>query len=107
YEVIRDVPAGGAGLPQRLERGVEPAEFVASEAPRNETEALWKDFLDCVRRRDRNTLSPPAIGAAAVAVVALAQQSYRDGRAYAWDHERRGGGPAGGGGARARGGRGR
>ena len=38
--------------------------------------------------------SPPELGAAAVAVVALAQQSYRDGRAYAWDHERRPAAPA-------------
>lgn len=66
-----------------------PGELVAVEPPRNETEALWRNFLDCVRRRDRATQSPPELGAAAVAVVALAQQSYRDGRAYFWDHERR------------------
>ncbi len=88
-QVIADDPAGGAGLPPRLEKPVEPAEFVPVEPPRNETEALWRNFLDCCRRRDRATLSPPELGAAAVAVVALAQQSYRDGRAYFWDHERR------------------
>jgi hypothetical protein len=83
-------------LPQRLERAVEPVEFHAADPPKNETEALWRNFLDCVRRRDRNTLCPPELGAAAVAVVALAQQSYRDGRAYCWDHERRCAGPADG-----------
>lgn len=88
-QVIHDDPAGGAGLPQRLERTVEPVEFHAADAPKNETEALWRNFLDCVRRRDRQTLCPPELGAAAVAIVALAQQSYRDGRAYCWDHERR------------------
>ena len=89
FHVLRDDPHGGTGLPGRLEKSVEPAEVVAVEPPKNETEALWANFLDCVRRRDRNTLSPPELGAAAVAVVAMAQASYRDGRAYAWDHERR------------------
>jgi predicted dehydrogenase len=93
-QVIRDDPNGGAGLPARLEQAVEPAEVVPVAAPVNETEALWRNFLDCVRRRDRNTLSPPELGAAAVAIVGMAQQSCRDGRAYAWDPERRAGEPA-------------
>jgi predicted dehydrogenase len=96
FAVVRDDPAGGAGLPPRLEKPIDPAEFVAVDAPRNETEALWRNFLDCVRRRDRNTLSPPDLGAAAVAVVGLARMSCRDGRAYAWDHERRAAVPAAG-----------
>jgi hypothetical protein len=79
---------GGVEL---LSREAKPSagELIAVEPPKNETESLWRNFLDCVRRRDRATVSPPDLGAAAVVVVALAQQSYRDGRAYFWDHERR------------------
>ena len=55
-------------------------ESVSVPSPKNETEALWRDFLDCVRRRDRATLSPPELGAAAVFVVAAAQESLRTGR---------------------------
>jgi predicted dehydrogenase len=64
-------------------------ETVRVESPKNETEALWANFLECVRRRDRATLCSPDLGAAAVAVVALAQAGHRDGRVYAWDRERR------------------
>ncbi|HET6572098.1 MAG TPA: Gfo/Idh/MocA family oxidoreductase [Fimbriiglobus sp.] len=89
-EIIR----GPGGALKFVKGGVQviadgPGELVAVEPPKNETEALWRNFLDCVRRRDRATASPPELGAAAVAVVALARQSYRDGRAYFWDHERR------------------
>ncbi len=87
--VIRDDPAGGAGLPGRLEKTLEPTDIVPAPPPANETEALWRNFLDCVRRRDRNTLCPPDLGAAAVAVVAMAQAGWRDGRVHSWDGERR------------------
>jgi predicted dehydrogenase len=55
-------------------------ETVSVTPPRNETQSLWDDFLDCVRRRDRATLSPPELGAAAVAIVAGAVESNRLGR---------------------------
>jgi predicted dehydrogenase len=80
--------------PASRERQRPEDELITVEPPRNETEALWRNFLDCCRRRDRNTLSPPELAAAAVAVVSLAQQSYRDGRSYFWDHERRQATPA-------------
>ena len=64
-QVIRD-----ENLPGRLEKPIEPTETIAVAPPANETEALWQDFLNCVRRRDRNTLCPPDLGAAAVGVVA-------------------------------------
>ncbi len=69
-------------------------EMVHVEPPRNETEAMWANFLECIRRRDRATLCTPELGAAAGAVVALAQAGFRDGRVYAWDRERRVGVPA-------------
>ena len=64
-------------------------ETVTVPSPRNETEALWRDFLDCVRRRDRVTLSPPELGAAAVLVVASAQESFRTDRSVGPDAVRR------------------
>ena len=81
FQVIADNPAGGSSLPTK--------EFVTVEAPANETEALWLNFLDCVKRRDRNTLSPSELGAAAATIVAMAQQSNREGRSLGWDAEQR------------------
>lgn len=88
-QILRDDPSGGSGLPARLERGIDPVEFVKVDSPKNETEALWSNFLECVRNRNRETLCPPELAAAAVTVVSLAHRSFADGRAYAWDHERR------------------
>jgi predicted dehydrogenase len=89
FQVFKDDPARSAAFPPRLERPPEPAEFVAVEPPRNETEALWENFLECVRSRRPGTFSPPDLGAAAVAATAMAAQSYRTGSALFWDRERR------------------
>jgi len=60
------------------------------EPPRNETEALWENFLDCIRSRKQSTFSPPDLGAAAVAVTAMAELSYFTGHhAMFWDRDRR------------------
>lgn len=93
--VIKDDPHGGAGLPPRLEREVPPAEVVRAEQPRNETEAVWENFLNAVRTRDRAVLCGPELGTAAVVLSDLALKSYDDGRAYAWDAEKREAMPAG------------
>ncbi|MCZ2341626.1 MAG: Gfo/Idh/MocA family oxidoreductase [Bacteroidales bacterium] len=53
------------------------SETIPTSPPRHSTQALWENFLDCVRRRDRNTLSPPDLGAAAVAIVATAFTNYQ------------------------------
>lgn len=95
FQLIADDPAGNSGLPPRLERPIEPREAVAVDSPKNETEALWLDFLDCVRRRDRQTLSPPDLGAAAASTLAMARQSFTTGQAQAWDAEARAMTPAG------------
>jgi predicted dehydrogenase len=89
FQVFRDDPTRGASFPGRLERPAEPAEFVAAEPPRNDTEALWENFLDSVRARRQSTFSPPDLGAAAVTTAAMAVQSYRTGQALFWDRERR------------------
>ena len=89
FQVFRDDPHRGAVFPPRLERPAEPAEVVACEPPRNDTEALWENFLECVRSRRPSTFSPPDLGAAAVATTAMAERSYRTGSAVYWDRERR------------------
>jgi len=89
FQIIADDPRGGAGLPSRLEKEIVPSEFVQTIAPKNETEALWNNFLDCVRTRNRETFSGPDLNAAAVVTVALGVQSYEQRRMVAWDHEQR------------------
>jgi predicted dehydrogenase len=41
-------------------------EMLKLVGPKHETEALWRDFLRCVRERDPATVCPPALAAAAV-----------------------------------------
>ncbi|MBA4064612.1 MAG: gfo/Idh/MocA family oxidoreductase [Isosphaera sp.] len=89
FQVFRDDPTRGATFPPRLEAPPTPSEVIAVEPPRNETEALWENFLDCVRGRRQSTFCPPDLGAAAVAVAAMAARSYRTGRALFWDRDRR------------------
>jgi predicted dehydrogenase len=88
-ELFHDDPARAGNFPPRLERPLSATESMVMPSPRNETESLWENFLDCVRRRDRNTLCPPDLGAAAVAVTAMGWESCRRGVALAWDRERR------------------
>jgi hypothetical protein len=89
FELFRDDPTRGAVFPPRLDRSPPAGEFVAVEPPRNETETLWENFLDCVRARRQSTFCPPDLGAAAVSFAAMAAQSYRTGQAFFWDRERR------------------
>jgi len=53
------------------------------------TQALWENFLQCCRGRNRETMSTPELGAAAFTTVAMGVQSYRRGVALAWDKDRR------------------
>jgi len=62
---------------------------VGTDAPRNETESLWENFLEAVRSRRQSTFSSPDLAAPAVALTAMAVQSYRTGQALFWDRERR------------------
>lgn len=89
FQVFRDNPGRGATFPPRMEAQPAPSESIAVEPPKNETEALWENFLACVRDRRQSTFCPPDLGAAAVAVAAMAAQSYRTGQALFWDRERR------------------
>ena len=89
FQIHHDDPHGGAGLPARIETTIRPTEFVPVNSPKNDTEALWENFLDCVRRRDSNTLAPPELGKATVAITSMALRSLNEGRAFGWDTERR------------------
>jgi predicted dehydrogenase len=89
FQIVHDDPRGGSGVPRRGESEITPAEVVSVEPPKNETEAMWRNFLDGVRRRDCDTQCGPELGAAAVTLTDLALRSFDDGRAYGWDPNRR------------------
>jgi predicted dehydrogenase len=112
FEIIADPPAGnkkGPGLPPRMEQTISErlakeigekgiktravhGKYVDCHPPKwtpewhhADTEALWLNFLDCVRGRKRETLSTPELGAAAFTTVMMGVMSYREGRALFWD----------------------
>ncbi len=97
YVLIPDSPAGGAGIPARMEdTAAFKGEYVDCHPPKwtkewhhADTEALWMNFLECVRTKNRATLSPPELGAAAFTTVNMGVQSYRDGRVLFWDNKER------------------
>src|SRR5262245_2096541 len=65
FEIIKDNPKGGAGIPARLEKSM-AGEMVECNPPTGrhaDTEALWTDFFNSVRSRKRETLSTPELGA--------------------------------------------
>jgi predicted dehydrogenase len=88
FEIIPDDPKGGAGTAARLEESIK-GKFVDCHPPKLDTAALWENFLQCVRSRDRHTLSTPELGAAAFTTVAMGVQSYRKGQALYWNNEER------------------
>jgi len=63
--------------------------FIPSERPTDDTQALWENFLQCIRDNRRETLSTPELGAAAFTTVNMGVQSYRQGQVLFWDQERR------------------
>jgi predicted dehydrogenase len=99
FQYLKDEPNKSAGIPARLENSLEPNEvfkcdfpegFTRKEwGPHYDTAALWTNFLECVRSRNRATLSPPELGAAAFTTVAMGVQSYRTGKVLFWDKEKR------------------
>jgi hypothetical protein len=87
--LMKDDPTRASGLSVRLEKSIEPTEVVAVTPPSNETQALWENFLDCVRTRNRTTLCTPELAAAAVTLTDLGVRSYRLGQTIYWDKELR------------------
>ncbi|HEY7159359.1 MAG TPA: Gfo/Idh/MocA family oxidoreductase [Gemmataceae bacterium] len=91
FEIIRENPKGGAGLPARLEETVH-GQYEDCHPPKGrhqDTKELWMDFLKKVREHNRATLSPPELGAAAFTTIAMGVLSYRKGQVLFWDKERR------------------
>jgi hypothetical protein len=94
FEFIADDPVGKPGIPARLEDRV-PGEMVKVDVPDTktnknaDTKALWENFLKCVHSRERNTLSTPELGAAAFTTVSMGVLSYRQGKAFFWDKDKR------------------
>jgi predicted dehydrogenase len=64
-------------------------EFVPGGLKGDDTYALWENFLQCARGRERGTLSTPELGAAAFTTVAMGVKSYREGLALFWDKAHR------------------
>lgn len=98
FEVIKDDPSQSAGKPARLEDRIKGDMVEAKLAdpwtvekwgPNYDTAALWSNFVECIRSRNRATLSTPELGAAAFTTVALGVQSYRTGKVLFWDKEQR------------------
>ena len=74
--------------PITAERSFEP-KHVEADQPENETLAHWENFLAAIDQGDPLAChNPPDLGAAAVATVSMAAQSYRNGQVYQWDAER-------------------
>ncbi len=92
--LYRDDPERAGLLPSRHDKPLEPTERITVDVPRNETEALWTHFLECVRTRNRATLCPPDLGAAAVTLLAMGHDASRIGLTLAWDVDRREARPA-------------
>jgi predicted dehydrogenase len=86
-EVLPQTLKSGPGVPKRLENM--EGKFIPGGLVGNDTEALWDDFLKCVRGRNRETLSTPELGAAAFTTVNMGVISYRQGQALYWDKEGR------------------
>jgi predicted dehydrogenase len=91
FEILPQNVKTGPGGPGGV-RDVK-GEVVDAKSPggRNDadTTALWVNFLDCVRSKNRETFSTPELGAAAFTTVSMGVQSYRQGQALYWDREGR------------------
>ncbi len=88
-QLFRDEPSKASAFPARLDRVLEATETIAVESPKNETEALWRDFIGCVQTRNANPICPPDVGAAAAIVASMGWESSRLGLALTWDAVRR------------------
>jgi predicted dehydrogenase len=86
-EILPQKLESGPGLPARLEN--KEGEYMSGGLQGDDTAALWTNFLECVRSRNRETLSTPELGAAAFTTVNMGVQSYRNGNVLFWDKEHR------------------
>ena len=59
FEILPQGMKSGPGVPKRLENM--KGEFFAGGLKGNDTEALWKTFLQCSRDKNREPLSTPEL----------------------------------------------
>ena len=87
FEVYAQNVAGGPAKPKQ---GFgTPIHTFNNPKKGNATYALYENFLECVRSRNRDTLSTPELGAAAFTTVNMGVLSYRHGKVLFWDKEHR------------------
>ncbi len=85
FEVYgQDIP-GGPVKPKENKNG--PVHTYRNEKSGDATYALWENFLECVRKGNRETLSTPELGAAAFTTVNMGVLSYRQGKVLFWNDE--------------------
>jgi predicted dehydrogenase len=87
FEVFGQEVAGGPAKPK--DGFAKPVHTFTNEKSGNATYALWENYLECVRARNRETLSTPELGAAAFSTVNMGVQSYRQGKVFHWDKSKR------------------
>jgi predicted dehydrogenase len=76
-------PTGPAG------RENQTARTISTTLEGDDTRALWVNFVESVRARNRNTWSTPELGAAAFTTVNMGVLSYRQGQVLFWDRQNR------------------
>jgi predicted dehydrogenase len=87
FEVYAQNIAGGPAKPKQ---GFgTPVHTFENPKSGNATYALYENFLECVRSRNRETLCTPELGAAAFTTVNMGVLSYRFGKVLFWDKEER------------------
>jgi len=86
-EILPQAPGGRPTGPQG--QAQMQGRWVPGGLRGDDTAALWTNFLECVRARNRDTWSTPELGAAAFTTVNMGVQSYRKGQALFWDKDRR------------------
>jgi predicted dehydrogenase len=87
FEVYGQSISGGPSKPK--EGFGKPVHTFENPKKGNATYDLWANFLECVRTRNRDTLSTPELGAAAFSTVNMGVQSYRFGKVLFWDKAQR------------------
>ncbi len=87
FEVYEQYPQGKPA--KAAEKDGKPVWTFNNPKSGNATYALYENFLECVRSRNRETLCTPELGAAAFTTVNMGVLSYRHGKVLFWDGEHR------------------
>ena len=88
FEVYEQHPAGRPAKAD-ASKAEKPMHTFDNSKSGDATYALYENFLECVRSRNRDTLCTPELGAAAFTTVNMGVLSYRHGKVLFWDSEHR------------------